>query len=357
MASLPFPALTVSGSPYDRGYQVGSRAKKLVLGCLDAYARIFKTYVYLEWSEAVKRAEKYTDAIARYDPQIMEEMKGIADGCGRPPEEIVALNARSEIALTRAALDGGCTSLAICPQRTEGPTYLAQNWDWKQESLLLLRIEQPPRPTITMVTEAGIVGKIGFNSAGLGVCLNALASEQSEAGVPIHVILRGILDSANLGDAIEAVARTQVASSACFFTAHSDGEAAAIEVAPNDFDVILSRAGLNAHTNHFLSLRLAAKVTDLGKRMFPDTFVRQNRAENLLARHAGPFRLADVQAILRDHLNYPDSICRHPDAKDPEGRRLWTVFSIAMDLTARQMWLCRGQPCQNEYVGPIADLG
>ena len=54
---------------------------------------------------------------------------------------------------------------------------MAQNWDWMEEqspNLLLLTIIQPDKPTIKMVTEAGIIGKIGLNSAGVGVCLNAI---------------------------------------------------------------------------------------------------------------------------------------------------------------------------------------
>lgn len=58
--------------------------------------------------------------------------------------------------------------------------------------VILLEIDQTPRPNILMATEAGIVGKIGLNSEGLGVCLNLLGPEHNTMrGVPIHIILRG----------------------------------------------------------------------------------------------------------------------------------------------------------------------
>ena len=40
-----------------------------------------------------------------------------------------------------------------------------------------------------MVTEAGIIGKIGFNSAGIGICFNALGSSMKAEGqpIPLHI--------------------------------------------------------------------------------------------------------------------------------------------------------------------------
>jgi isopenicillin-N N-acyltransferase-like protein len=67
-----------------------------------------------------------------------------------------------------------CTSL-FCP--TNG--ILAQNWDWDKtlESLMFVqKITRPDRHQLIQLTEPGILGKIGMNSAGLGVCLNILST-------------------------------------------------------------------------------------------------------------------------------------------------------------------------------------
>jgi len=54
-----------------------------------------------------------------------------------------------------------------------------------------------------------------------------------------------------------------------------------------------------------------------------------------------------VQVLLADHDNYPQSICRHQNA-DKHG--FWsTVFSIVMDPTAREMYVSRGNPCENRF--------
>ena len=84
-----------------------------------------------------------------------------------------------------------------------------------------------------MLTEAGIVGKLGFNSAGLGVCLNAIVTDRlNPDGTPLHVVLRGILDSRTLGDAITAAGRADIACSANFLVAQHGNGAVDIEAVP-----------------------------------------------------------------------------------------------------------------------------
>jgi hypothetical protein len=52
-----------------------------------------------------------------------------------------------------------------------------------RELIVVLEIRRPGFPTILMMTEPGIIGKIGFNSAGLGVALNWLTCGQPLFGV------------------------------------------------------------------------------------------------------------------------------------------------------------------------------
>ena len=106
------------------------------------------------------------------DPHSCEFNSGVAAGASVPYASILALNVRTEIAYGMAK--DGCTAIY---RQAEKSTYLAQNWDWQeeqQENLIGLYIRNPPKPPIAMVTEAGIIGKIGLNGCGVGVCLNAI---------------------------------------------------------------------------------------------------------------------------------------------------------------------------------------
>ncbi len=63
---------------------------------------------------------------------------------------------------------------------------------------VLMEIEREDGHRILQLTELGIIGKVGFNSKGIGVCLNILVGKQSPVAVPIHVLIRAALDEDDL---------------------------------------------------------------------------------------------------------------------------------------------------------------
>lgn len=128
-------------------------------------------------------AAEFWSTIGRLAPELAEEMRGIADGVGAAQNgegkvaaegeeveeyrekvdvlDIVALNARSEIALGQ--WDDGCTALAwhlragvgSLPTQTQ-TQILAQNWDWRRTvgpNLALANIRQEGKLEIWMVIE------------------------------------------------------------------------------------------------------------------------------------------------------------------------------------------------------------
>lgn len=347
--------IEAKGTPYEIGLKHGSLGKKEVLKSIENYTKMFKTYAKIDWEEAKTTSRQYIEKIEEFDKNILEEMKGIADGAGVELEDILALNARSEVILmsNRGAQLDGCTSLVALPEYTsEGNTLLAQNWDWKEEqrqALIYLTIESPNHPKIMMITEGGIVGKIGFNSSGLGVCLNALGMDNfNPEGVPLHVVLRGILNSSTLSDAIKRVNEIPNACAANYLMGHGGGEAVSLEKAPHDFDILYPSEGTLVHSNHFITPRLRSK--DTSRFMFHDTFVRYGRADRLIRKEVGKIDVESFKKILSDHVEYPDSICRHSDPKDDPEERMCTVFSIIMDLTNLKMHFCYGPPCSNAFI-------
>jgi isopenicillin-N N-acyltransferase-like protein len=346
-----------SDSAFERGVQHGLQAREQVGATLDTYRQIFRDFVAIDWDEARRIGRAYAEPIERYDPAVAEEIRGVAEGSGFAHDEILALNARSEIALSARMVDG-CTAFAAFGRAARrDTTVLAQNWDWRpslRESMVVLLLDQPGKPSLTMLTEAGIVGKLGFNSAGLGVCLNAIVTDRLEAGAtPLHVVLRGILDSRNLGEAVLAASRSGIACAANFLVAQHGNGALDVEAVPGDMDALLPERDVIAHTNHLVSPRLA-HVHCLGKVAFPDTYPRLARVRRLLEERWGEIDRGAAREILRDHANTPSSICRHLDENvEPEGRRIHSVFSLVIDLEERTLEVTDGPPCSAEYVEPV----
>ncbi|THY67822.1 AAT-domain-containing protein [Aureobasidium pullulans] len=165
--------------PKQIGYQHGSQAASQIKGSISFYTSLFQQNVKISWPEVQKTALEFETVIRENWPEYLEEMRGIADGAGKMLSDIIALNVRTEINF--GLFSDGCTALSWLQGDS---SILAQNWDWMTEqkaNLILLTIEQSPKPTIKMVTEAGLIGKIGLNSSGVGVCLNAIRAKGMDA--------------------------------------------------------------------------------------------------------------------------------------------------------------------------------
>lgn len=339
----------LSGTPYEIGYQHGSKAKDQVLNSIETYKTMFWERAHVEWEDAKLNSRKYIPYIKEYDADLLEEMQGVADGAGLTLEDILAINARSEVLMTmtggkKKELDG-CTNIAVSPERTkEGNTLLAHNWDWKasqQASIVTFKIHQIDKPDILMITEAGIIGKFGVNEYGVGVAMNALTTPSDANGVPLHCILRGILNSKTLGLAIKAINAYPNACAANYMMAEGCGEVFDCEKAPQDYDILYPSDCVLVHANHFTSPKLKVKIPDNIITLSHTSFLRYNRVGKLIRQHE-KIGVEDLKAALRDHAEYPGSICSHGETSE-------TIFTMILDLTNKTMEVCCGQPCCGEF--------
>ncbi|KAI7562004.1 hypothetical protein KC343_g8394, partial [Hortaea werneckii] len=148
------------------GHKHGREAKHQVAGTIAFYAHMFQETSHMSWAKVQELALSFEPVLRRKWPAYLEEISGLAAGAGVELADIIAVNVRTEIAF--GLFSDGCTALSW---RTGSASFLAQNWDWMEEQkahLIVLEIEQHGKPTIKMVTEAGLIGKIGLNSAGVG---------------------------------------------------------------------------------------------------------------------------------------------------------------------------------------------
>jgi isopenicillin-N N-acyltransferase like protein len=71
----------------------------------------------------------------------------------------------------------GCSAISYKNPKT-GKQLLAQNWDWHSNQLdnvIILDITHLDGKRVVTISEAGIVGKVGFNGDCVGVTLNAIS--------------------------------------------------------------------------------------------------------------------------------------------------------------------------------------
>jgi isopenicillin-N N-acyltransferase-like protein len=344
-----FELIEVEGEAFERGRQYGARVAVEIRQNVEAYLRLIEFHGGLEREAALRAAQAFGPILEAHTPDLLPEIRGIAEGADCNLAEILLINARSELMETM----GECTALATAPEATaQGHVLLGQNWDWHtaiRGELVLLHIRQPDRPEVLTLTEAGQVGKIGMNSAGLGVCLNFLSHTDRGQGVPVHVILRQMLNCANLGEAIREAYRVPRGGAANILLAHAEGEIVDLELTAANADFHYASDGWLVHANHFESVRLRGGDTGVTTSM--STLARAARARRLLSAAAaqGSTSLDTFRSILTDHAYGAYAICRHADPTEPPLQQTATRASVIMDLTAQTMHVAAGQPCREEY--------
>ena len=353
------PLFAATGSYAEMGAAIGAATAPLVAGNLASYRRRFRDHAGLSDADVMEWGSRYRRIAAAYDTDIEAALTGLAEGAGQPPELIFALNARTEMLYGTnhanvAQADDGCTSLAVLGSHTrDGHTLLAQNWDWHAEQgpvTFLVATRDEEGFTVLTLAEAGMLAKSGLNSAGIGVCANLLVSDRDRggAGVPYHLLLRGVLQSPTMARAHRAVLPHTRISSGNLLIADRGGEAINFEVAPDDFGYLLPRDGAITHANHFES---DIPVKDLRRSLSALTLLRSPRARRLLepALASRAVTWETIRQVLNDHYSFPDGICRHASPLDDPADAIITVYSIVMDLDAGKLRIASAPTCEQPW--------
>lgn len=350
--------LRVSGAPAERGAQLGHQAGDRIRRSIDMYQATFAHYTGLGWDEVRTRAAEFVHAFDAYDPELVPEMAATAAAAGVDLEDILAINCRTEVMYGLG--DSAATECSAFGARgaatRDGHVMLAQNWDWLAPSVdncILLEMHSPGRPTFVTFVEAGLLAKIGFNDAGIGMVTNLLLTDEDRgnpAGVPFHAILRRILWAATFEDALTATTRTERASSGNFVIASTGGELVDVEVRPGGADRVHRIEPVDDEVHHANSFcGPIGRAHDRGRDILPCGPRRTDRLGALLAERRGRLDVEAAKELLQDHDGAPTAICRHPDESLHKLERVVTTGSVVMDLTAAHMEVALGRPCEGSY--------
>lgn len=329
-----FPLVKIQGGPEDRGQQQGTLLKERIHKTIDFYRRQFLT----PEDEILSIAGRFRYVTKSFRGDLYVEIEAMAEAAQVDPLWIHALNGRTEL-LNLNPME--CTTLAF---RKQG--LIGQNWDWDveaEELAIILEIKKEDGHRIITMTEPGMIGKIGMNSKGLGVCLNFMSIEEYQPyGIPLHVILRSILDSNTLAEALSLVEPHLMGKVGNILVGDSNGVVEDIEIGGDEV-FFIPVENLFAHTNHFLT-----KV-DYDLKLFPNTIGRYRRAKELLQTLQDPC-VQSMKEILMDATDKEHPICRkrfsHPWLTDDTSM---TVASMVMDLKNLQFHITRGNPFDNPF--------
>jgi isopenicillin-N N-acyltransferase-like protein len=353
---MTLPLVHLSGTPYEQGLQHGEALREAITQNMAIYFARFERELRLTRAETLRRAAVYAGAIERESPAYAAGMRGLADGSGLSYNEIAALNVRYELFYYQFGVNAvadGCTAVAVLPEASaDGHLLLGENWDWVSGVRgAVLHSREPDGLEVLCFSEAGIVGgKIGLNSAGVGLLINGLTSTDDDWArlhKPFHVRCHEILRAHSFDAATRVVTEGDRSCSGNFVIAQSPNRVINIETSPHAAAITGCTSGCLVHANHFIN-PVALAVSEPPVEKNPHSYRRLERMAELLATHQ-PLTMGDLQAALRDHQGHPYSICFHIDPEEPPEEYYESVISAIIDLRAGALYLSDGPPCENPY--------
>ncbi|KEI70304.1 C45 family autoproteolytic acyltransferase/hydolase [Endozoicomonas elysicola] len=317
--------LLLKGSAKDRGHLHGELMREEIHTVLDYYRSRFLA----DRAKLQSHVDLLMQQLIAFRPEYQVEMDAIAKASGVEPFWIYCINARSE--LMSSPVPTECSSIAFPQQGLIG-----QNWDWAQAlegQLALVDIELESGHRLLTMTEPGMLAKIGMNSAGLGVCLNILPANQKLTGLPVHFLLRALLECQTLQEA-KAMIKIHGAGKASHVMVADKKTTIAVELAPDQPWFQSTEQTTYFHTNHYLQPGQALPTTT--------RTCTETRLKKLQENHQkNPELSLKAIQLLLDNNEQPYPILRPYSYHELTGNG-GTLVTLMMDLGRRQMQLREG---------------
>ena len=345
---VTFPYFEVEGDAEAIGLDYGRKAAGRLGVSLEIYRPVFEA-AGMTWDAAIARAAGFIDALESFDPDQAVELRAIARGAGVKPEEVMLVNARTDIIYAAKnppqMLDDGCTGAIAMPEITaDGHLIHGQNWDWRaacRDSVVIVQRHPTNGPASLNLFEAGTMARCGLTENGLALTANFLRCDHDPGGkgVPSPFARRQVMNAPTLAAAAEKMMQAPRSFSNNIMLSDAQGIGLNLETTPREYYWMKPEGGLLVHANHFISPAARARVFDSGIGVTADSLYRDDRVRAALAAARGRITVQTMLDALADRFAWPESVNRPPDGGSggTGGDGTATVASIVMDVTERTM--------------------
>jgi isopenicillin-N N-acyltransferase like protein len=354
--------IALSGSAHERGLQHGRLLRVEIARLVDLWKAELRG-ASADPDALIRRflAEtNFLPAIRTWTPDLLDEVRGIAEGSGQPFDTILAFQLVDElwVYLDRPAANH-CSSLGVAASPAH-PAFVAQNMDlesFRDGYQVVLRIAATgSAPEQLVFSSAGLIGVNGVNRRSVAIAANTLIQlTASPDGLPVAFVVRGVLAQA---DGVAALAFLRNVK-------HASGQNYVLGVGDRVFDLEASAgkvvelrpaAGGTVvyHTNHPLQNddvkpwhRAMAQVRAAAGSGKGSSETRLESLGRRLGRGAGEIDADVIKETLRskDSASYP--VCRAVKA----GSEVFTFGATVMTLSGRpSLEVTMGPPDANPFV-------
>jgi hypothetical protein len=250
--------LDLKGNGYQRGLTHGKTLKKEIAVIVASWKESVQERYQMSADSFIMSMvahTKYLTDIKKWSPDLLDEIRGIAEGSGQPFNNIYMLQLMDEVWVTgKEAGMHHCTSIGAVINSEE--TITAQTMDIPSfyhvyPTVLKIRDEKGQTETY-MFTFPGSLGLTGMNRYGVSVNCNTLEQlDHSTTGLPVSFIIRGALKKRTYNEARDFLKQVKHASGQNYIIG-APGEVASFECSLNEVTVFypFKTNELTYHTNY-----------------------------------------------------------------------------------------------------------
>jgi hypothetical protein len=250
------PELTLTGSPLERGRTHGEGAHDLIAAAIDRwFEHLSESTEPGPFITRLVGDTGFLDAAERHAPELVDEVRGIAEGAGQPFETMFAWQMIDECWWYLDELLGNlvpaehCSALAInhdCRGIVAQTQDLDDHFDGAQ---VMLRHVDLDGLEILSPSLAGLLALNAVNSAGLAVCITTLSPlPHSTDGLSSGFVVPLLTRCRSVDEALELLGRLPIASGNTY-TLGTRVRSVVVEASADA--VVIDQDGERAiHTNH-----------------------------------------------------------------------------------------------------------
>lgn len=324
-----FPYLEVSGTYREVGIAIGTKFRETIQSRIK-----FRRQTVKEYETYLGQIGPYLEESIKAFPNVIEEMKGIAEGANVPLEDYFLNNTYEIYDFDFEDFEKGHCTIGV--SFNKDGAIIGHNEDWPPEAgmgddLYILKATVNGTTFLGLNYAVEVPGTAaGINSHGLVQCINSLYL-QSQIGVPKTIISRAILECKTLDEAESLILKTKRASGYNHVLVQ-DHIVKNVEIVGDLVDVQTKTDETFVHTNHVLSPELVHFEKFDSKSSVP----RFDRATELIKNN---MTKEEMVLLLSDTQNEQYPICNKG-----------TIGSLVIIPHPKEVWVCCGQPCPGEFV-------
>jgi isopenicillin-N N-acyltransferase-like protein len=335
MSGDKIPLIEVSGDNYEIGYQIGKKLKKQIAKTIKFPEEVAEAHNLYKIGYFEKLAEKYFPYANKVFPELISELKGMADGSEQEFNKLWLLNVE-EVLFDRYF--DKCTTIIT---RNKENILLGHNEDFYKgfkDNLAFVRGNLDNGTSFLGLTFAGMIcgSSVSINSNGITQAINSLTPLDTQVGVPKNFIARKSLEIKNVNELLNLL-KIQNRSSGYCHNIIKNNKIYCIESTAKNYFVAEVKKNYFVHANDYLS-----KI-GRGSESKPLSFSRRVLLNDYLSRIKN-IDESGVKSLL-SFRNKKIEVCRHEDKNEED----MTLASAYIDVGTNTINLIKGQPCKGKY--------